>query len=35
MIKNKFQLHKQTLEYPLIFYATKINFYAIITKLTQ
>jgi len=35
LTKNKFQLHQQTLEYPIIFYATKINFYATFTKLTQ
>jgi len=35
MTQIKLQLHDQTLANLIIFYATKINFYAISTKRTQ
>jgi len=35
MTQIKLQLHQQTLEYPIIFYATKITFYTIFNLQTQ
>jgi len=35
MTQIKLQLHQQALEYPRIFYATKIIFYAIFNLRTQ